>query len=442
MASLAFEHFQGDGQTQALCLHNAENWEGIFMKLRLALLPAALIAANAYAADTADYTEQFAKAFEQDMGLARAEIPRYANAEKHAFRVESQAVEFLGDSFAGSWFERNKDGSYSHIVAATKATDVMANASAEIRVVDYSMAELNATMDTLNDHLAELYAEQPAGGLDRAAAGLGDVAGMGLPTLSFNKAQGDAIQSMYVDVKTNSVVVHVDADAMAAGIDFLALSDVEIGAIRIESSTGQPELLANIWGGRAYTSGGGRCSVGFAVRRGSQNGFVTAGHCGGRGTRVSVDGENTGSVQGASFPGDDMAWASARSSDRLWGAVDFYNGGTVLDYNVRGSNVAAIGAVVCRSGSTTGARCGNIQSRNATVNYGTGPVRGLTQATACAGRGDSGGSWVSAGNQAQGVTSGGQLTNGNDNCGASVPRTWFQPVNEILNTYNLRLVTR
>ena len=44
------------------------------------------------------------------------------------------------------------------------------------------------------------------------------------------------------------------------------------------------------------------------------------------------------------------------------------------------------------------------------------------------------------GGQAQGVTSGGQLTNGNDNCSASTPVTWFQPVREILSRYNLRLV--
>ncbi len=52
----------------------------------------------------------------------------------------------------------------------------------------------------------------------------------------------------------------------------------------------------------------------------------------------------------------------------------------------------------------------------------------------CAEPGDSGGSLL-AGNQAQGVTSG-----GSGDC-TSGGTTYFQPVNEILQTYGLRLLT-
>ncbi|MGW4626571.1 trypsin-like serine protease, partial [Streptomyces rubiginosohelvolus] len=48
--------------------------------------------------------------------------------------------------------------------------------------------------------------------------------------------------------------------------------------------------------------------------------------------------------------------------------------------------------------------------------------------------GDSGGSFIS-GDQAQGVTSGGW-----GNC-TSGGETWYQPINEILNRYGLRLHT-
>ena len=103
--------------------------------------------------------------------------------------------------------------------------------------------------------------------------------------------------------------------------------------------------------------------------------------------------------------------------------------------SVLGSTVAAIGASTCRSGSTTGYRCGTIQSRNATVNYGGGDiVYGLTRTSACAERGDSGGSFV-AGRQAQGMTSGGS---GSCTTGGT---TYFQPINEVLNVYGLTLVT-
>jgi streptogrisin C len=62
-------------------------------------------------------------------------------------------------------------------------------------------------------------------------------------------------------------------------------------------------------------------------------------------------------------------------------------------------------------------------------------VFGLTRTTACAEPGDSGGSFVAANGQAQGVTSGGS---GNCTFGGV---TFFQPLNPMLNSYNLSLVT-
>jgi streptogrisin C len=101
---------------------------------------------------------------------------------------------------------------------------------------------------------------------------------------------------------------------------------------------------------------------------------------------------------------------------------------------VKGSAEAAVGAAVCRSGSTTGWHCGTIQAKNQTVVYQQGTVTGLTRTNVCAEPGDSGGAWIS-GNQAQGVTSGGtgDCTNGGT--------TYFSPVAPALSTYGLRLVT-
>ncbi len=50
-----------------------------------------------------------------------------------------------------------------------------------------------------------------------------------------------------------------------------------------------------------------------------------------------------------------------------------YAGGTVA---VKGSTQAAVGATVCRSGSTTGWHCGQIQGFNSTVRYAEGSVSG------------------------------------------------------------------
>ncbi len=101
---------------------------------------------------------------------------------------------------------------------------------------------------------------------------------------------------------------------------------------------------------------------------------------------------------------------------------------------VRGSTQAAVGASICRSGSTTGWRCGVIRQHGASVTYAQGTVSGLTRTTACAEPGDSGGSFIS-GNQAQGMTSGGS---GNCSVGGT---TYHQPVNEALSVYGLTLRT-
>ena len=68
------------------------------------------------------------------------------------------------------------------------------------------------------------------------------------------------------------------------------------------------------------------------------------------------------------------------------------------------------------------------------MTYPQGTVNGLIRTNVCAEPGDSGGSLI-AGNQAQGVTSG-----GSGNC-SSGGTTYFQPVNEILQAYSLTLVT-
>ena len=94
-----------------------------------------------------------------------------------------------------------------------------------------------------------------------------------------------------------------------------------------------------------------------------------------------------------------------------------------------------MGAAVCRSGSTTGTRCGTVLAKNQTVVYPEGAVSGLTRTNVCAEGGDSGGPWLS-GDQAQGVTSG-----GSGDCTAG-GETFFQPVNEILATNDLTLLTR
>lgn len=162
-------------------------------------------------------------------------------------------------------------------------------------------------------------------------------------------------------------------------------------------------------------------------------GFVSAGHCGGTGSStVGWDGSYMGSFAGSSFPGNDYSFI--RITNGWWSAPVVLGWGQVPDALVCGSWVAPVGTSVCRSGSTTHWHCGAVRGLNETVNYSQGAVYGMIKTSVCAEPGDSGGSSI-IGDQAQGVTSGGW-----GNCSGG-GETWFQPVNEILQTYGLSLVT-
>jgi streptogrisin C len=241
------------------------------------------------------------------------------------------------------------------------------------------------------------------------------------------KAPAATVPGWYVDVKTNTVVVQA-LGSTAAAKSFIKASGVDAALVKVVTTTERPKLLYDVRGGDAYYIGGGRCSVGFSVN----GGFVTAGHCGTTGSATT--GFNRiaqGTFQGSSFPGNDYAWVSVNSN---WTPQPWVNNGSGGNVIVAGSTVAAIGASICRSGSTTGWHCGTVGAYNQTVNYAEGSVSGLTRTNACAEPGDSGGSWMS-GQQAQGVTSG-----GSGNC-TSGGTTYFQPVNEILTAYGKQLVT-
>lgn len=302
-----------------------------------------------------------------------------------AAEVSEVLSEGTAEGYAGSWLEEST-GTVFAAVTTPEAEAAALAAGATPVAAERSIADLEEVVD--------------------------DLAATEVP---------DNVGSWWVDVESNTVVVDVVDDGVADAEEFVADAGVPQDAISYATGVEAPETLASIRGGMAYYIGSGRCSVGFAV----QGGFVTAGHCGSVGASTTY-----GTFQGSSFPGDDYAWVSTPGHDPV-GQVEDYSGGTVA---VTGSTSAAVGATVCRSGSTTGWSCGQVQAYNATVSYAEGTVTGLIRTSVCAEPGDSGGSLL-AGNQAQGVTSGGS---GSCRTGGT---TFFQPVNEILDAYGLQLLT-
>ncbi|WP_086662564.1 S1 family peptidase [Lentzea kentuckyensis] len=350
--------------------------------------PAAPVAPTG--SDTESYPAELLQAVQRDLGLNAEQARVRLASDQKSSDIAEQAKSSLGDAFGGAWIDQ---ASGRLTVAVTRPG--LSVSGADTQVVSNSLTQLNGTKSVLDLMTAP-----------------------------------SAITSWRVDEKSNSVVVEVNKLTRDAAADRFIATAKSIGSnVTVEEVTENPKPLYDLRGGDAIYMGGGRCSLGFSV----SGGFVTAGHCGTTGTAVS--GYNrvaAGTFAGSTFPGNDYSWVrtNANWTPRPW--VNRYGGANVI---VKGSSEAAVGAQICRSGSTTGWRCGTVQAKNQTVSYPQGTVRGLTRTNACAEPGDSGGSWVAGSGfgQAQGVTSG-----GSGNC-TSGGTTYFQPVNPILSRYGLTL---
>jgi streptogrisin C len=254
------------------------------------------------------------------------------------------------------------------------------------------------------------------------------------------------VTAWYVDPATNQTVVAVVGPATRAATDFAA--DENPAAVRVQpmSAPVRPLAAAPLVGGAAITtvtstttSGGTttrsgiRCSDGFSVRRNTTTYLLTAGHCTqNTSSWTGPNGQTIGTVARTAWPNADYGIIQVTNT-AAWRGSGQVSGGPA----VTGATEAPVGTQVCRSGSTSGYHCGVIQAKNVTVNYGNGvTVQGLTQTSACAESGDSGGSFLAPGTaQAQGLLSGGTGT-----C-TTGGTSYFQPLRPILNQFGLTLVT-
>jgi streptogrisin C len=349
---------------------------------------------SAHGMPVPEVSAEMRDALRRDLGLTDRELDLRLAFEANAATLVPAVRKDAGDAYAGAWLDEADLKLHVGITDPALADGVRARGG-EPHVFARSLAALEAIKATLDKRESEV---------------------------------DGSIHAWSVDVVSNTVVVntaHPDSPVVASFI--AGLGDAQ--AVRVVASPERPKPLYDLRGGDEYIINSNTlCSVGFSVN----GGFVTAGHCGG--VNSPTAGSNwvaQGTFRGSSFPGNDYAWVQINGSWNSLGEVGNHNGGVVP---VQGSQVAAVGASVCRSGRTTGWRCGTIMGYNQTVNYANGAVYELTKTNACAEGGDSGGSFIS-GNQAQGTTSGGW-----GNC-SSGGETWFQPVNETLSVFGLTLKT-
>ncbi|WP_407319034.1 S1 family peptidase [Isoptericola halotolerans] len=342
-------------------------------------------------ADLAEkYPDELLEAMQDDLDVTEDRAVERLDFQAEASVTLDELDDALGDDFAGLWLDTDDDVVYAAVTDQAQVSTVR-QAGAKAVTARYALEDLEAWQASLTASLSGV----------------------------------DGVPGTYVDLAENTLVVQVHRGSRGEARQAARAAGVPQRAVTFEVTTEEPRTYQDVVGGNAYYTGGGsRCSVGFAVT----TGFVTAGHCGATGATTS---QPSGTFAGSVFPGSDMAWVRTAAGNTPVGAVNDYSGGVV---EVGGSTQAPVGSQVCRSGSTTGWHCGTIQAYNATVTYPQGSVSGLIRTTVCAEPGDSGGSLL-AGDQAQGVTSGGS---GSCSTGGT---TFFQPVNPILNRYDLTLVT-
>ncbi|MFD0020059.1 trypsin-like serine protease [Streptomyces sp. NPDC058382] len=337
-------------------------------------------------------------ALQRDLHLTPRQARERLSNEAEAGARAGHLQIALGNNFAGAWVR----GGESEVltVATTDAADAPAieSAGAEAQVTQYSLGELRLA----------------AAKLDQAAAG---TKGLDTPV-------------RYVDIRRNRVAVQAARSSAAEAL--IAAAGVDRAIVDINLSPERPRALYDIVGGDAFHVEAGRCSVGFSVTKGDEQGFATAGHCGKPGTATTGFNEVAqGTFQASTFPGQDTAWVK---TGKDWTATPQVKGEGGENVQVAGSTQALVGAAVCRSGSTSGWHCGEVEQHDTSVTYQEGTVDGVTRTTVCAEPGDSGGPYIS-GSQAQGVTSGGS----GDCTGGGT--TFFQPVNPLLEKYGLVLMT-
>ncbi|WP_410613635.1 S1 family peptidase [Amycolatopsis sp. lyj-109] len=337
-------------------------------------------------------------AMQRDLGLTAAQASARLTQEMSAARVLPGAQQAAGAAFGGAWFDPAR-GKLVVGVTDPAAAAAVRQAGAEPVAARTSAAKLDAAKAAID---ASAKAEPaPA-----------------------------AVSGWRADPRAGSVVVTLRPGARGADVDAFLARAAKAGPVTVATApAAEPFSAGTVGGDPYYINGNTRCSIGFSV----QGGFVSARHCGGTGSSVvGWDGSWMGTFAGSSFPGNDYSFI--RIGGGWWTAPVVLGWGTVSDALVRGSWVAPVGTSVCRSGSTTHWHCGTVLGQNETVNYAQGAVYQMTRTNVCAEPGDSGGSFIT-GDQGQGVTSGGW-----GNCGSG-GETWFQPVNEILQTYGLSLVT-
>jgi hypothetical protein len=178
-----------------------------------------------------------------------------------------------------------------------------------------------------------------------------------------------------------------------------------------------------------FAPGGIRCTLGFNVRQNGTYYFLTAGGCAQAGLTLYADPGLTVEL-GTVVAVTNVAVGLVRYVDpqvERPGSVRLYPG----SQDIASAGSPVVGQSVCRSGPTTGVRCGTVTAVNVTVRFPEGTITGLARTNICAEPGDTPGAPYFSGTTAIGLGIG-----GSGNC-TSGGTSFFQPVTAVLAAFGV-----
>jgi Trypsin/Alpha-lytic protease prodomain len=368
--------------------------------------------------------DEMQEAIERDLGMNKREALRYQALTETARHVHHEAMRTYGSGYAGTWMERDTAGQHRIVTATTEADHRkrIADLETEIRIVSFSLSYLEAAISQLNEYAKDTHAIAPI----------------------------THIQSWFIDLPTNRIVITTDPGAEKEALAMMLNANINPAMVTLRSSSHRAQPASTLRPGDVYYALSlfpqQKCSVAFAVKQGARKGFVTAGHCGSvneiavvstaRPVTSGSSKERVGVFVGSVYPGSDYAVVELDATSTANTQVNRY-GSTSLNIprTVVGNQEAPIGSQICRTGITTGMRCGTILAKNTTYIVNGSPIYGLTKTNACALPGDSGGAFITPAGEAQGITS----LVGTFVVGQCPSESYFQPLQPVLNAYNIVL---
>ncbi len=364
-------------------------------------------------------------------GLTEDQVLVRLAHEAEAAQLHLQIRELIGDAYAGAWFDgeafKLKVGltnpEFSALVERLGATAIL---------MEYSAGYLSA----LREQIEAVRLRDPDAFWGMVSVG--------------------------VDHSSNRVVLGVLQEYRASILEALIDLAIDPESYELHEASEFPRLSNQIRGADCFENpvfsalqvDPYECSIGFSV----QGGFITAGHCGAADTDPikSCDGVSMGVFKESTWHSmpqgqriQDSGWVETHAP---WLPVAVVNGYASGDLSITaesgGHTEVLVNSTVCRYGAASGGpHCGQVLTKNQTVKMCGGLnwfggctfheyIQGATKTDICVEPGDSGGSYLSATGHAQGTTIGGV----NGTCPLS-SESWFQPVKDTLDTFQLDLLT-